>query len=197
MSNTAPKPPSKMPEIQKYRASRLQLECHPSAMKAWQCWQTLARQFHLKNLTANTQQLIQEVEFLHVVRTPNKMNYKFISGFPSAQLISRGDIESAYFCIHKSLSKNDIERLSWGGVIKSMAYDLDLNIGLGSFYKTINQHMPAGFRQEFFGKKTLSREQLSSICGTSAGVIRWQTDQTQTFSHKEISILEKITGSKK
>ena len=187
----------KMPEIRKYEATNVQIECHPFAIKAWQCWRALNRQFQLQNLAVNTQQLLQEVEPLHVIRTSNRMNFKFISGFPSARLISGGDIESVYFSIHEKLTKGDIERLSWGGVIKAMTYDLDLNLGLGSFYQAINQHMPAGLRQEFFGGKTLSRERLSTLCGTPAGAIRWQTDQLQTLSGKEITILEKITGSKK
>ena len=180
------------PVLAKLNTDKLTIECHSSALRAWQCWRSLSRQFSPQNLPLETIMLLQELEPLHVVGSPNNKKYSFFSGFSSAVFINNKSIQKATLCIHKRLLHEEIERLAWGSVLKVMLFDLDRNIGLGSMYESINQHMPEGLCREFFGRKTLSRPRLAELSGASETALRWQGEQDKSPNNFNESILSKI-----
>ena len=180
------------PVLVELNTDKLTIECHPSARRAWQCWRGLSRQFSPQNLPLETLKLLQETEPLYVLGSSTTGKFSFFSGFASVMLINDQLIQEATFCTYKRLSIDEIERLAWANVLKTMLFDLDRNIGLGSMYEVINQHMPAGLSREFFGRKTLSRPRLAELSGAPESALRWQGEQSKESNNSNESILSRI-----
>ena len=179
-------------ELIRLKTDKLNLECHPSARRAWQCWSSLSHQFTPQNLPLETLILLQETEPLYVIRSSTSRKYSFFSGFSSVMIINDKLIQKATFCAYKNLSLDEIERLAWANILKTMLFDLDRNIGLGSMYEVINQHMPTGLCRKFFGRKTLSRARLADLSGAPESALRWQGEHSKESNNSNESILSKI-----
>ncbi|MFK5891795.1 MAG: hypothetical protein QM504_01080 [Pseudomonadota bacterium] len=180
------------PVLVKLNTDKISIECHPSALRAWQCWRNLNRQFSPQNLSPEAIKLLQDLEPLHVVGNLHNEKYSFFSGFSSAVFINNTSVKKATFCVHKRLLQEEIERLAWASVLKTMLFDLDRKVGLGSMHDVINQHMPAGLCREFFGRKILSQPRLAELSGVPVSALRWQAKQRKTPNNSNESILSRI-----
>lgn len=172
----------------------ISITCHPAALAAWRCWTALKRQQKPSLNSPRLASILQPIDPLWAIKSVDGKtnNFQFFAGFCFASAINLRQLTDAKLMIYPSLTDEEIEIFAWKYLLKTLVFDLDKDIGLGSFYALMKESFPKPLCKSFIGKRTLSKATLSKLTGVSESSLRWQLSQLTQKPDTQDSMLSQI-----
>lgn len=155
--------------------NQIVMEIHDSARPAANFWQGVRRQCRLDHIDKDMIMYMQMIDPLHATKLSAK-HCEVFSGFHMLTVAEQVNLETINIVLHKNLTDEDIEKLAWSSVLRSLTFSLENKTGLGSFVEQINYFMRPKLIRKVFGRSHLSFKKMSDTANVTERAIRWQCE---------------------